>query len=84
MKRSCFALLATLGLAACHRESPIQTQAATVRAEETPEKLLARGRAFIAVGDYERAEQYLASALDRGAEPRLALPLLLRASPMDA
>ena len=54
-------------------------QAATVRAEETPDKLLARGRAFMVVSDFNRAEQYFASAIERGAEPRVALPLLLRA-----
>lgn len=57
----------------------VVAQSATVRAEETPEKLLARGRAFVTVGDFVRAEQYFASALQHGAEPRVALPLLLRA-----
>ncbi len=50
-----------------------------MRSEETPEKLLARGRAFMSIGDYGRAEQYFAAALDHRAEPRVALPLLLRA-----
>jgi tetratricopeptide (TPR) repeat protein len=53
-------------------------QIKTVQEEETPEKLLARGRAFAAVGDLTRAEQYFAAALERGADPRVTLPLLLR------
>jgi tetratricopeptide (TPR) repeat protein len=68
--------LAPLG---CGGGNKVVAQAATVRSEETPEKLLARGRAFLSIGDHVRAEQYFASALDRHAEPRVALPLLLRA-----
>jgi tetratricopeptide (TPR) repeat protein len=72
-------LLALPFAAGCADKNKITAQVATVRAEETPQKLLARGRGFLAVGDFERAEQYLATALDRGAEPRHVLPLLLRA-----
>lgn len=49
-----------------------------VETEETPDKLLARGRGFAAVGDLSRAEQYFAMALERGADPAVALPLLMR------
>src|SRR6201999_1173881 len=63
--------------------SKIAAQVATVRVEEAPEKLLARGRAFMEVGDLGRAEQYFASAIDHGAEPRVALPLLLRACALE-
>lgn len=70
-----------LALAACAQRpgDKMVANAKTIAAEETPEKLLARGRAFAHVGDYGRAEQYFAAALDRGAEPRVALPLLMRA-----
>ncbi len=71
-------LAAALGTTACGGNKVV-AQAATVRAEETPEKLLARGRAFLVQADYGRAEQYFAAAIDHGAEPRVALPLLLRA-----
>jgi tetratricopeptide (TPR) repeat protein len=57
----------------------VSAQIRTIEAEETPQKLLARGRAFASVGDNARAEEYFASALDHGAEPRVALPLLFRA-----
>jgi tetratricopeptide (TPR) repeat protein len=49
-----------------------------VDAERTPEHLLERGRAFADVGDLTRAEQYLAAALDAGADEKVVLPLLLR------
>jgi len=50
----------------------------TMQREQTPEKLLGRGKAFATVADYTRAEQYLSAALEAGADPREALPLLLR------
>lgn len=53
-------------------------QADVMREEKTPDKLVARGRAFAKVGDLTRAEQYLAAALDAGAEIDVALPMLLR------
>lgn len=46
--------------------------------ERTPDKLVERGKAFAAVGDLTRAEQYLSAALDEGADPRQVLPVLLR------
>ena len=36
-----------------------------------------RGKAFAAIGDHTRAEEYLASGLEEGADPRDVLPLLL-------
>jgi tetratricopeptide (TPR) repeat protein len=69
-----------IALAGCAK-APVDKTAAkikTIEAEEAPDKLLARGRAFAAVGDLARAEQYLAAAIDRGADPRAAMPLLLR------
>ena len=58
--------------------SRIERDLDTVRAEETPEKLFARGRAYASVADHTRAEQYLAAAIDAGGDPREILPLLLR------
>lgn len=51
---------------------------ATFRKEATTENLVDRGRAFAAVGDTTRAEEYLAAALDQGANPKEVLPLLLQ------
>ena len=56
----------------------VQQDLATMRAERTPDKLAARGRAFASVGDYTRAEQYLSGAIDVGGDPGLLLPELLK------
>jgi Flp pilus assembly protein TadD len=55
----------------------------TFQAEQSPEKLLERGRGFAAVGDLTRAEEYLGAALERGADPRLVMPLLLASCVQD-
>lgn len=49
-----------------------------VRKERTPDKLVARGKAFAAIGDNTRAAQYFSEALDQGADERKVLPLLMR------
>lgn len=69
------------GLPACGAASPGEKVAAdvsTVKAEQAPEKLIDRGKAFASVGDYTRAEQYLAAALEEGADPKRVLPTLLK------
>jgi tetratricopeptide (TPR) repeat protein len=48
-----------------------------MRAEHSKETLAERGKAFAAVGDLTRGEEYLAAALDQGASPKEILPLLL-------
>ena len=50
---------------------------ATFRKEATTDNLLDRGKAFAAVGDTTRAEEYLTAALDQGADARQVMPLLL-------
>lgn len=50
---------------------------ATMQKEQAPDKLLERGRAFAALGDPTRAEDYLTAAIDAGADPRVVMPLLL-------
>jgi tetratricopeptide (TPR) repeat protein len=78
--RASLLVLSALGATACAPTpgSKIAAQVQTVRSEQTPDKLLERGRAFASVGDYTRAEQYLAAALESGADPQKALPLLLK------
>ena len=51
----------------------------TVEKERAPEKLVERGKMFMAVGDLTRACQYFSAALDEGAEEHEVLPLLLEA-----
>lgn len=55
-----------------------QADMATFRKEATTENLVDRGKAFAAVGDTTRAEEYLSAALDQGATPNEVLPLLLQ------
>jgi tetratricopeptide (TPR) repeat protein len=55
-----------------------RTRVEIVRREQAADKLFTRGLAFAEIGDLTRSEQYLVSALDRGAEPRRAVPALLR------
>ncbi len=50
---------------------------ASVRNEANAQTLFERGKAFAAVGDHTRAEEYLAAAIDEGADPRVVLPLLM-------
>ncbi len=46
--------------------------------EQSPQKLLERGKLFASIGDLTRAEQYIAHALERGADAKTVLPMLLR------
>jgi tetratricopeptide (TPR) repeat protein len=77
LRLACAACVLALG---CGAAAPTSTRARVeiVRQEQTADKLFARGLAFAEIGDLTRSEQYLVSALDRGAEPRRALPALLR------
>jgi predicted Zn-dependent protease len=50
----------------------------TIHEEQAPEKLVERGKAFAEVGDLTRAEQYLAAAMDQGADDAVVVPMLLR------
>lgn len=77
---SLIVVIASGVLAACAKphEPKVAAQVKTFKEEETNEKLIARGKAFGEIGDYTRAEQYLAAALAQGADPKQVLPLLLR------
>lgn len=64
----------------CGPATPVEKAQAdmqTLRREGTQDKLVDRGRAFAAVGDTTRAEEYLAAALEQGADAREVLPQLL-------
>ena len=58
-------------------ESDRVKNARAIENEQTPENLFITGQNFAAVGDTTRAEQYLSSAIDHGADPHKVLPLLL-------
>ena len=77
---SCASLLLLPALPACGPSTPAekaQADLATFRKEATTDNLLDRGKAFAAVGDTTRAEEYLSAALDQGADAREVMPLLL-------
>ena len=80
LHRGIVVLLAGIGATACASKPSdrVAHDATVVREERSPDKLVARGMAFAGVGDLVRAEQYLAAALDAGADPNVVLPKLLR------
>jgi Flp pilus assembly protein TadD len=49
-----------------------------MRKGEQPQKLIDEGRAFAAVGDTTRAEQYFAAAMSHGADEAVVVPLLIK------
>jgi Tfp pilus assembly protein PilF len=55
----------------------VQARMATMKEEETVDKLVDRGKAFAAIGDTTRAEQYFAAALAQGKNEASIEPLLL-------
>lgn len=55
----------------------IKADVATYNREHTADKLVDRGKGFAAMGDYLRAEEYLADAMSQGADPKKIMPLLL-------
>jgi tetratricopeptide (TPR) repeat protein len=56
----------------------VKTEMQTFSQEQTPDKLVERGKAFAEIGDLTRAEQYLAAALEQGADTKVVVPLLLK------
>lgn len=73
-------LLVVTSAVACGqaRPVPVDQNAKKVDEERVPHKLVARGKAFAKIGDLTRAEQYLTTALEEGADPNEVLPLLMR------
>jgi tetratricopeptide (TPR) repeat protein len=67
---------ATAGCAARPNQQARNDVRELPRGQSLPE-LMERGRAFAAVGDLTRAEQYLSAALQAGANPQDVLPALL-------
>lgn len=72
-----FVLLALLSSCAAHPTAVAKRRLEVVERESKPERLIARARAFHAIGDYTRAEQYLNAALENGGKESEILPALL-------
>jgi len=75
-----FILAATVLVAGCGatRGDRVREAERTAKREQTPDKLLERGKLFASVGDYTRASQYLTAALDAGAPNEEVMPILMR------
>lgn len=58
---------------------PVQIQMETMRKEQEPSLLFERGKAYLAIGDITRAEEYLSSSIEAGYDARKAMPHLLKA-----
>lgn len=74
----CVCVLATVGCGPTTPAEKAQADMATFRREATTNNLVDRGKAFASMGDTTRAEEYLAAALEQGADPREVLPMLLQ------
>ena len=77
--RACAPVLALVAaLAACGPPTSDRIRnAEKLGKQETAEQLEQSGRAFAAVGDTTRAEEYLAAAIERGGDETRLMPLLL-------
>lgn len=65
------------------RRKEVNANLATIHREHATDRLVARGKAFVAVGDYTRAEEYFASAINQGADDKKLMPLILDACIQD-
>ncbi len=77
MTHTRFVTLFALLIACGPGENDHIKNARSIEKEQTPENLIETGQSFALLGDTTRAEQYLAAALDRGADPHKVLPMLL-------
>lgn len=67
------------GALACQKTKgdEMQENLATFKKEQSWDKLFARGQGFAAIGDWTRAEEYFAAALEAGGDSRKIVPQLL-------
>jgi tetratricopeptide (TPR) repeat protein len=79
MTTRCLLVISSLLAAGClaHPRSAVEKQMEVVERERQPERLIARARLFVQLGDYTRAEQYLNAALENGEAEAEVLPMLL-------
>lgn len=73
------ALISAAFVVACAPTAAQKAEAdmASIRKESDAKTLVERGKGFAAIGDPTRAEEYLASGIEAGADPRDVLPLLI-------
>jgi tetratricopeptide (TPR) repeat protein len=75
--RAAVLLFATLVACQKTKGDEMQENLATFKQEQSWDKLFARGQGFAAIGDWTRAEEYFAAALDAGGDSRKIVPQLL-------
>lgn len=74
----CLVLVAVASSACATTQGDVaHGQLKTLARETRWQELYERGRAFAAVGDFTRAEEYFASALENGGDSQKLIPLLL-------
>ena len=71
-------LLAAVGCGGSSANSDRAQTLKIMHKSEQPQTLLKEGRAFAALGDTTRAEQYLADAMAHGADESVVVPLLIK------
>jgi len=79
MRRVAIVVLLAASVIACQKTKgdEMQENLATFKQEQSPDKLFARGQGFAAIGDWTRAEEYFAAALDAGGDSHKIVPQLL-------
>src|SRR5512142_3487985 len=74
-------IFAVLAVACGGGSSPAQDakqKLAILNNNEQPAKLVEEGKAYAALGDTTRAEQYFSMALNRGADESVVVPLIVK------
>jgi tetratricopeptide (TPR) repeat protein len=61
----------------------VKSDMAVMVKEGGPQRMIDRAKAFAAIGDTTRAEQYFAAALNAGADERVVIPYLLTVCAQD-
>jgi tetratricopeptide (TPR) repeat protein len=83
--RGVIVALAGIALLSCTRSpaAQVKNDMAVMVKEGGPERMIDRGKAFAAIGDTTRAEQYFAAALSAGGDERVVIPYLLTVCAQD-
>lgn len=77
MRFALFALLLVACGGASANENP-REKLAIMKKGEQPAKLVEQGRAFAAIGDTTRAEEYFSAAIQRGADEATVVPQIVK------
>jgi tetratricopeptide (TPR) repeat protein len=85
--RTLFGVVLAIAVSLLHCGRPPESKVAadlkTIRQAEAPDKLFEQGKAYEAISDFVRAEQYYSAALEQGAAPERVIARLLRVCMLD-